>query len=172
MILKQTDGIPGKITRTSLRNRLRPDLISVPLNCWGIGKFWGLARSRDKNVVAQCSWRRAFNPCALTCELTLLACASAELLCCGQFFATPPGSSVHGVSQERILDPICKTEIETQMYRTDFWTLWEKARVGCFERTASKHVYYQGWNWSPSPGWMHETSARGWCNGKTQRNRV
>ena len=32
------------------------------------------------------------------------------------------------------------------MYRTDFWTLWEKARVGCFERTASKHVYYLGWN--------------------------
>ena len=23
-----------------------------------------------------------------------------------------------------------------------------------------------------SPGWMHETSARGWCAGKTQRNRV
>ena len=42
--------------------------------------------------------------------------------------------------------PICKTEKETQMYRTDFWTLWEKVRVGCFERTASKHVYYQGWN--------------------------
>ena len=39
---------------------------------------------------------------------------------------------------------ICKTEKETQMYRTDFWTLWEKARVGCFERTASKHVYYLG----------------------------
>ena len=28
-----------------------------------------------------------------------------------------------------------------QMYRTDFWTLWEKVRVGCFERTASKHIY-------------------------------
>ena len=40
--------------------------------------------------------------------------------------------------------------IETQMYRTDFWTLWEKARVGCLERTASKHVYYQGWNRSPA----------------------
>ena len=39
-------------------------------------------------------------------------------------------------------NPICKTEKETQMYRTEFWTLWEKARVGCFERTASKHVYY------------------------------
>ena len=32
------------------------------------------------------------------------------------------------------------------MYRTDFWTLWEKARVGCFKRTASKHVHYLGWN--------------------------
>ena len=32
---------------------------------------------------------------------------------------------------------------ETQMYRTDFWTLWEKARVGWSERTALKHVYYQ-----------------------------
>ena len=32
----------------------------------------------------------------------------------------------------------------------DFWTLGEKGRVGCFERTASKHVYYQGWNRSPA----------------------
>ena len=23
-----------------------------------------------------------------------------------------------------------------------------------------------------SPGWMHETSTRGWCTGKTQRDRV
>ena len=36
------------------------------------------------------------------------------------------------------------------MYRTEFGTLWEKARVGCFERTASKHVYYLGWNRSPA----------------------
>ena len=36
------------------------------------------------------------------------------------------------------------------MYRTDSWTLWEKARVGCFERTALKHIYYQGWNRSPA----------------------
>ena len=40
--------------------------------------------------------------------------------------------------------PICKTEKETQMYRRDFWTLWEKARVGCSERIALKKVYYQG----------------------------
>ena len=31
-----------------------------------------------------------------------------------------------------------------QMYRTDFWTLWDKAKVGCFKRTASKHVYFLG----------------------------
>ena len=36
------------------------------------------------------------------------------------------------------------------MYRTDFWTLWEKGRVGCFKRTALKHVYYIGWNRSPA----------------------
>ena len=54
-----------------------------------------------------------------------------------------------------------------QMYRTDFRTLWEKARVGYFKRTACilsivKQI--------TSPGWMHETSARAWCTGKTQRN--
>ena len=29
-------------------------------------------------------------------------------------------------------------------FHTEFWTLWEKARVECFERTALKHVYYLG----------------------------
>ena len=41
--------------------------------------------------------------------------------------------------------------------------------MGCFERTACilsivKQI--------TSPGWMHEISARAWCTGKTQRNRV
>ena len=36
------------------------------------------------------------------------------------------------------------------MYRTDFWTLWEKVRAGCFERRVSKHVYYLGWNRPPA----------------------
>ena len=47
-------------------------------------------------------------------------------------------------------NPICKTEKGTQMYRTDFWTLWEKVRVGCSERIALKQEYYQGWNRSPA----------------------
>ena len=33
---------------------------------------------------------------------------------------------------------------KTQIYRTVFWTLWEKARVGCFKRTALNHVYCLG----------------------------
>jgi len=27
-------------------------------------------------------------------------------------------------------NPLCETAKETQMYRTVFWTLWERARVG------------------------------------------
>ena len=67
---------------------------------------------------------------------------------------------------------IPRTEKETQMYRTDFWTVWEKARVGCFKRTASKHVYYLGWNRSPAhagcmrqvlgPGALGSASGIGW----------
>ena len=49
-----------------------------------------------------------------------------------------------------------KTEKEAQMYRRDFWTLWEKMKVGCFERTVCilsivKQI--------TSPGGIHETTA-------------
>ena len=51
----------------------------------------------------------------------------------------------------------CKTEKETHIYRTDFWTLWEKARVGYFKRTASKHIYYLWWDRSPAQvGYMRQ----------------
>ena len=58
---------------------------------------------------------------------------------------------------------------QKKRHRTDFWTLWEKARVGYFKRTACilstvKQI--------TSPGWMHETSAGTWCSGKTWRERV
>ena len=57
---------------------------------------------------------------------------------------------IYGILKDGNDNPIWKTEKETQMYRIYFWTLWEKARVGCFKRTASKHVYYLGWNRSPA----------------------
>ena len=48
----------------------------------------------------------------------------------------------YGILKDGNNNPICKTEKETQMYRTDFWALWEKVRVGCSDRTALKQVYY------------------------------
>ena len=41
-----------------------------------------------------------------------------------------------------MITPYAKQK-KTQMYRTDFWTLWEKARVGYSETIALKQVYYQ-----------------------------
>ena len=37
---------------------------------------------------------------------------------------------MYGILKDGNDNPLCRTEKETQMYRTDFWTLWEKARVG------------------------------------------
>ena len=51
---------------------------------------------------------------------------------------------------------------ETQMYRTDLGTLWEKVRVGYSERTALKQVYYQGSNRSPAQaGYMRQVLRAG-----------
>ena len=50
----------------------------------------------------------------------------------------------YGILKDGNNNPLCKTEKETQMYKTDFWTLWDKTRVGCSERIALKQVYYQG----------------------------
>ena len=55
------------------------------------------------------------------------------------------------------------------MYRTDFWTLWEKVSVGWSERIALKHVYYQVWTRSPvQVGCMRQVlraGALGWPKG-------
>ena len=37
---------------------------------------------------------------------------------------------IYGILKDGNNNPICKREKETQMHRIDFWTLWEKARVG------------------------------------------
>ena len=33
---------------------------------------------------------------------------------------------IYGIMKEGNDDPVCETAKETQMYRTDFWTLWER----------------------------------------------
>ena len=106
-----------------------------------------------------------------------------------------PGSSVHGIFQARILEwgaiafsdqygilthiygilkdgnnnPICKTEKETQMYRTDFWTVGE-GEGGMFRENSIETSILSSVKQITSPDWMHETSAQGWCIGKTQRD--
>ena len=63
-----------------------------------------------------------------------------------------------------------KTEEDSQMYKTDFWTLWEKARVGWSERIALKHVYCHGEKdrqssfdaWDKCSGLVHWEDPEGW----------
>ena len=56
---------------------------------------------------------------------------------------------------------ICKTEKETQMYRTDFWTLGE-GEGGMFRENSIETSIISRVKQITSPGWMHETSAQGW----------
>ena len=37
---------------------------------------------------------------------------------------------IYGIQKDGNDNPVYKTAKETQMYRTVFWTLWERARVG------------------------------------------
>ena len=61
---------------------------------------------------------------------------------------------------------------ETQMYRTDFWTLRERERVGWFGRMALKHVYYHVRNESPVYVQCRIQDAWGWCTGMIQRDDI
>ena len=84
--------------------------------------------------------------------ITLYAAAKSLQSCptlCNPMDCSLPGSSVHGIFQARVLEwvaiafsynPVCERAKETQMYRTVFWTLWERERVGWFGRVALKHV--------------------------------
>ena len=64
-----------------------------------------------------------------------------------------------------------KTEKETQMYRTDFWTLGE-GKGGMFQEKIIETCILTRVKQITSLGWMHETGAQAWCTGKTQRNWV
>ena len=55
------------------------------------------------------------------------------------------------------------------MYRTDFWTLGE-GEGGMFRENSIETCILSRVKQLTSPGWMHKTSARTWCTGKTQRD--
>ena len=71
-----------------------------------------------------------------------------------------------------MINPVCEKAKETQMYRTVFWTLWERARVEWFGRMALKHMYYHMWNKSPVHVQCVIQDALGWCTGMTQRDEM
>ena len=48
--------------------------------------------------------------------------------------------------------------------------MWEKVRVGWFERIALNHVYYHMWNRSPVLVWCMRQGAQGWFTGMTKRD--
>ena len=79
-------------------------------------------------------------------------------------------NAYNGIQKDGNDDPICETAKETQMYGTVFWTLWEKSRVGWFERIAFKHVYYHMWNRSPAQVLCMIQGAQGWCTRMNQRD--
>ena len=56
----------------------------------------------------------------------------------------------------------------TQMYRTVFWTLWERATAGWYGRMAFKRVNYHMWNELLVQVWCMIQGAWGWCTGLTQ----
>ena len=37
---------------------------------------------------------------------------------------------IHGIYKDGNDNPVCEKAKETQMYRTVFWTLWEREREG------------------------------------------
>ena len=72
----------------------------------------------------------------------------------------PSGASGKESAYQCKRHPVCKTAKETQMYRTVFWTLWER---GWFGRMALKHVYYHMWNESPVEVQCMWQGSRDWC---------
>ena len=108
----------------------------------------------------------------ITCEMWCV-CPAVELL--GLYTVLHSGYTSPGLMHETgCSGPVChdnpETAKETQMYKTVFWTLWEKARVGWYERIALKHVYYHMRNRSPVQVWCMRQDAWGWCTGMTQKD--
>ena len=81
-----------------------------------------------------------------------------------------PSPTPDGIYKDGNENPICETAKETQTYRTVFWTLCERVRVGWFGRMALKSVYYHMWNESPVQVRCMRQGAQGWCTGMTQRD--
>ena len=79
---------------------------------------------------------------------------------------------IYGIYKDGNDNNVCETAKVTQMYRTVFWTLWEKARVGWSDRIALKHVYCHMWNRWPVQVRCMRQGARSWYTAMTLRDRM
>ena len=64
-------------------------------------------------------------------------------------------------------NPICKTEKETQMVWNSLLDSVGEGEGGMFQENSIKTCILSRVKQITSPGWMHETSTRTWCTGKT-----
>ena len=116
---------------------------------------WLSRFSWDKQAALHTAYKHAHGPPQVSRThrpWTVLPAASLGLLKFLDFKIFPQYNilmHIYGIYKDGNDNPMCRTEKETQIYRTDFGTLWEKVRVGWSERIALKHVYYQVWNRSP-----------------------
>ena len=64
-----------------------------------------------------------------------------------------------------------QTHTHTHIYNSLLDSVGE-GEGGMFQENSFKTCILSRVKEITSPGWMHETSARAWCTGKTQRDRV
>ena len=132
----------------------------------------------------------------LKCYMFLLkrvyVCISCSVVCTlsNSMDCSLPGSSVHGILQVRILEWVAIAFSKGPSRSRDWnWVSWTAGRF--FTLWATREALICVWTtqfmfWEnsietcillrvkqiTSPGWLHETSARGWCARRTQRDGV
>ena len=69
-------------------------------------------------------------------------------------------------------NPICKTEKRDTDVQNRLLDSVGEGEGGMFRENSIETCILSMVKQITSPGWMHETSARTWCTGKSQRDRV
>ena len=78
---------------------------------------------------------------------------------------------IYGIQKDANDNPICKTEKETHVQNRLLDSVGE-GEGGMFQEYSIETCILSRVKQITSPGWRHKTSARTWCTGKTQRDRV
>ena len=79
---------------------------------------------------------------------------------------------IYGILKDGNDNPICKTGKRDTDVQNRLSDSVGEGEGGMFRENSIETSILSRVKQTTSPGWMHETSARGWCTGKTQRNRV